>query len=78
MRYLVTARVKPGRREALAEAVETGTLGAGSVAGGEYLPNVGAARRRDDGTIRWVEVCSVRSPYRRSVPAWRNTSSSSR
>jgi len=70
MRYLVTARVKPGRREALAEAVETDTLGAGSVAGGEYLRNVWAARRRDDGTIRWVEVCFCPEPLQEERAYW--------
>ena len=44
MRYLVTARVKPGREKALAEAIEARTLGAGSVAGGEYLHNMETAR----------------------------------
>ena len=33
MRYLVTARVKPGREAALLKAVEEQTLGMGSVAG---------------------------------------------
>ena len=37
MRYLVTARVKAGRGPALARAIAAGTLGSGSVAGGEYL-----------------------------------------
>ena len=37
MRYLVTARVKPGREADLLRAIEDGTLGAGSVAGDEYL-----------------------------------------
>ena len=35
MRYLVTARVKPGRAEALDRAIDDGTLGAGSIAGDE-------------------------------------------
>ena len=35
MRYLVTARVKPGRRAALDRAIEDGSLGRGSIAGGE-------------------------------------------
>jgi hypothetical protein len=37
MRYLVRARVKPGRERALLQAIEDGTLGKGSVAEGEYL-----------------------------------------
>src|SRR5689334_11615187 len=44
MRYLVTARVKPGCREALDEAIDNGTLGAGSIAGDEYLHNMAEAR----------------------------------
>ena len=35
MRYLVTARVKPGRERELLRAIENETLGAGSVAGDE-------------------------------------------
>src|SRR4051794_6125466 len=57
MRYLVTARVKPGREQALLNAIESRTLGRGSVAGGEYLRNMTEARIREDGSIRWVEVC---------------------
>ena len=45
MRYLVTARVKPGRAAALADAIDDGTLGRGSVAGDEYLRNMAEARR---------------------------------
>lgn len=37
MRYLVTARVRPGRETDLLAAIEKGTLGQGSVAGSEYL-----------------------------------------
>jgi hypothetical protein len=44
MRYLVTARVRAGRERALADAIEDRTLGAGSVAGGEYLHNMETAR----------------------------------
>ena len=61
MRYLVRARVKPGREAALLAAVEAGTLGAGSVAGDEYLRNMAEARLCDDGTARWVEVCFCRA-----------------
>ena len=42
MRYLVTARVKPGRRPALDRAIQDGTLGAGSIAGEEYQSRHGA------------------------------------
>jgi hypothetical protein len=49
MRYLVTARVRPGADEALARAIDDGTLGQGSIAGDEYFRNMAAARQMDDG-----------------------------
>jgi hypothetical protein len=70
MRYLVTARVKPGRESALLAAIDAGTLGAGSVAGGEYLRNMAAARLCDDGTARWVEVCFCAGPLDEERPYW--------
>jgi hypothetical protein len=70
MRYLVRARVKPGRELALADAIETGTLGRGSIAGGEYLRNMNDARQLDDGTLRWVEVCYCPSPLLEERPYW--------
>ncbi len=50
MRYLVRARVKPGKEAALLNAIETGTLGKGSIAGDEYLHDMLQARQLDDGT----------------------------
>jgi hypothetical protein len=70
MRYLVTARVKPGREAALLRAIETGQLGAGSVAEGEYLRNMTDARLRDDGAARWVEVCFCDTPLAEERPYW--------
>jgi len=70
MRYLVTARVKPGREAALLRAIETGRLGAGSVAGDEYLRNMESARLREDGTIRWVEVCFCATPLDEERAYW--------
>lgn len=70
MRYLVRARVKPGREQALLAAIENGTLGAGSVAGDEYLHNMRAARLFDDGTARWVEVCFCPTPLQEEQPYW--------
>jgi hypothetical protein len=70
MRYLVTARVKPGRRDALAHAIEAGTLGAGSVAGGEYLRNMAEARQLDDGRVQWVEVCYCPTPLLEEREYW--------
>ena len=70
MRYLVTARVKPGKEAALLAAVEAGTLGAGSVAGGEYLRNMADARLYDDSRVRWVEVCFCAEPLAEERPFW--------
>ena len=57
MRYLVTARVRDGRRKALAKAIDTGDLGRGSIAGGEYQRNMAEARALPDGRVVWVETC---------------------
>jgi hypothetical protein len=70
MRYLVTARVKPGRERALLTAVADRTLGKGSVAGDEYLRNIADARIGSDGKIRWVEVCFCRVPLDEERPYW--------
>ena len=70
MRYLVTARVKPGRAEPLAQAIDAGTLGRGSVAGGEYLRDMEAARELADGRVQWVEVCFCPTPLAEERPYW--------
>ena len=70
MRYLVTARVKPGREADLLRVIEDGSLGAGSVAGGEYLRNMESARLCGDGTARWVEVCFCAEPLAEERPYW--------
>jgi len=70
MRYLVTARVKPGRRDALDRAVATRTLGKGSIAGGEYFRNMRDAREREDGRVQWVEVCYCPTPLAEERPYW--------
>ena len=70
MRYLVRARVKPGCEAALAKAIETGQLGAGSVAEREYLRNMSEARQFPDGTARWVEVCYCPTPLEEKRPYW--------
>lgn len=70
MRYLVTARVKAGREAELLAAIESGTLGAGSVAGGEYLRNMQDARLCDDGRVKWVEVCFCDVPLAEERPYW--------
>ena len=70
MRYLVTARVKPGRERALAKAIEDRTLGAGSIAGSEYLHNMATARLVRDGSVKWVEVCYCETPLQEERPYW--------
>jgi hypothetical protein len=70
MRYLVTARVRLGREADLLRAIEGGSLGAGSVAGGEYLRTMESARLCGDGTARWVEVCFCDEPLAEERPYW--------
>ena len=70
MRYLVTARVKDGRRAALQRAIDDQTLGRGSVAGGEYLRDMARARELADGRVRWVEVCFCEMPLAEEQPYW--------
>jgi hypothetical protein len=70
MRYLVRARVKPGCEADLLRSIDTGTLGRGSVAGDEYLRNMGEARLCDDGTVRWVEVCFCAEPLDEERAYW--------
>lgn len=70
MRYLVRARIKSGREKPLLAAINDATLGCGSVAGGEYLRNMGDARVCPDQTIRWVEVCYCPTPLLEERPYW--------
>jgi hypothetical protein len=70
MRYLVTARVKSGRRAALDGAIDAGTLGLGSIAGDEYLHNMATARQLPDGSVKWVETCFCATPLAEERPYW--------
>jgi hypothetical protein len=70
MRYLVRARLRPGREQDLVEAVDRGTLGLGSVAEGEYIRNMQEARIGADGSVRWVEVCYCPTPLEEERPYW--------
>ena len=70
MRYLVRARLKPGRERALLGAIEDGSLGAGSFAGDEYLHDMQQARLTSDGIARWVEVCFCAEPLDEERPYW--------
>jgi hypothetical protein len=68
MRYLVKARIKPGREKELLQAVAQGTLGLGSIAGDEYIDDMRHARLRQDGTAEWVEVCYCATPLEGRAP----------
>lgn len=70
MRYLVKARVLPGKEKELLQAIDQGTLGQGSIAGGEYLDNMQHARLMEDGTARWIEVCFCADPLNEERPYW--------
>jgi len=70
MRYLVRARLKPGCEKSLLNAIQTETLGRGSVAEGEYLRNMQEARLCADQTARWVEVCYCPTPLQEERPYW--------
>src|ERR1700740_1252105 len=70
MRYLVRARVKNGRLQGLRQAIESGTLGQGSVAKGESRRNMTEAGVFLDQTIRWVEVCYCPTPLQEERPYW--------
>ncbi len=70
MRYLVKARVKPGREKALVQAIADGTLGQGSIAGDEYAWDMQQARVGDDGVAHWVETCFCATPLAEEWPYW--------
>jgi hypothetical protein len=70
MRYLVTAKARPDRREALRDAIADATLGRGSVAGDEYLHNMATARELADGRVQWVETCFCATPLEEERPYW--------
>jgi len=70
VRYLIKARVKPGREKSLLKAIADGTLGRGSVAGDEYLHNMADARTDAVGTAHWVETCFCATPLDEERPYW--------
>ncbi len=72
MRYLVKARVKPGREKALRNAIDDGSLGSGSIAGDEYAYDMQHARLASDGTVQWVETCFCDVPLDEERPYWEN------
>jgi hypothetical protein len=72
VRYLVTAKVRPGQEKALDRSIENGTLGQGSIAGDEYLRNMSEARQLENGSVQWVEVCYCPTPLQEERPYWEN------
>ena len=72
MRYLVKAKIKPGKEKPLLAAIESGSLGRGSVAGDEYLDDMAKARIGEDGVCTWVEVCFCPTPLQEETPYWQD------
>ncbi len=70
MRYLVKAKLKAGKERPLLCAIDQQELGAGSIAGDEYLHDMAQARQLDDGTVCWVEVCFCQTPLEEERPYW--------
>ena len=70
MRYLVRAKVKSAREAGLLRAIEHKTLGKGSIAGDEYLHNMGQARLEQTGIASWVECCFCDPPLGEERPYW--------
>jgi hypothetical protein len=70
MRYLVKARVKPGQSKPLLNAISSGELGRGSVAGDEYIHNMTEARVDETGAAQWVETCFCATPLDEERPYW--------
>src|ERR1700749_567796 len=70
MRYLVKARVKPGKEKSLLTAIHDGSLGRGSIAGDEYIYDLQHARLGEDGVAHWVEPCFCVTPLDEERPYW--------
>ena len=70
MRYVIRAKLKPGKEKGLLRAIQNGTLGAGSVAGGEYIRVMNNARLLANGDVKWVEVCYCETPLNEELPYW--------
>jgi len=70
VRYLVKARLKPGREQALLKAIADGTLGQGSIAGDEYVHDMQQARVDDNCVAHWVETCFCATPLDEERPYW--------
>ena len=56
MRYLVKAKIRHGRDNALLHAIDQKTLGKGSIAGDEYLHDMQQARLDQNGIATWAQL----------------------
>ncbi|MEX0778789.1 MAG: hypothetical protein WD491_12525 [Balneolales bacterium] len=70
MRYLVTGRIKQNKSLPLLRAIQEGTLGKGSIAGGEYIRDMKQARLLKNKDVCWVEVCFCPKPLMEEIPYW--------
>jgi hypothetical protein len=70
MRYIVKAMLKEDKGRLLRLAIDDGSLGKGSIAGGEYIRNMHSARLLEDGTATWIEVCFCTPPLAEERPYW--------
>jgi hypothetical protein len=70
VRYLVKAKLKPGKLKPLLQSIDDGKLGKGSIAGDEYIYNMNEARVNGDGAARWVETCFCDPPLAEERPYW--------
>jgi hypothetical protein len=70
VRYLVKAKLKPGRSKALVASIENGTLGRDSIAGDEYIYNMSEARVSAEGVATWIETCFCDPPLAEESPYW--------
>ena len=70
VRYLVKAKLKPGKVQPLMGAIDTGNLGRGSIAGDEYIHNMNQARIDQAGIATWVETCFCDPPLAEERPYW--------
>jgi hypothetical protein len=70
VRYLVKAKLKSGKSESLLQSINNRTLGRGSIAGDEYLHNMGEARVNGQGIATWVECCFCDPPLAEERRYW--------
>jgi hypothetical protein len=70
VRYLVKAKLKPGKSKPLLQSIADGTLGKGSIAGDEYVYDMNEARVNRDGAATWVETCFCDPPLAEERPYW--------